>query len=398
MQHAGYDGMVVLHHNDDQPYVAVAYNPSSVNILPDKWLIPNTGIRSYGGETFPPYSQQAFAKTAAHYHVAPTSERDRILTHGLQPADPKLNWPSFDNAPPEDLPPTGVYMFNDRDRADTYRTTLEFRRGQPHDVWNVVLPRQPIQDPDLSGSSKYLGVPVDPSLLRLEEGPEHRERMPEYMRPQYVQPTDPWQRGPWPLSQGEGQGNLYPQNDPEAWDMKVGGVLDYYYHVSPRNNRDRIQAHGLHPTQSMWENYPPERLDDPTNLIKNPPSTGIYFSRSPQGAKKWTEFGLAAGAPFEGSDIWRVPRTAIQEMHPDPHVRGAFYVTRPVPQAELYQPAETQENNAWHEHINYPENEDRPNYYPDQEKEPVFGWGWEGTKAIKDNPQWGIGKPDRVWG
>jgi hypothetical protein len=31
------------------------------------------------------------------------------------------------------------------------------------------------------------------------------------------------------LSQGEGQGNLYPQNDPEAWDMKVGGMTRNQY-------------------------------------------------------------------------------------------------------------------------------------------------------------------------
>jgi hypothetical protein len=173
-----------------------------------------------------PYTALPFptheGRVSSYFHVAPTTERARIQQHGLQPSDPRHNWPSFDNAPAEDLPPTGVYMFNDRDRADKYRTTLEFRRGVPHDMWSVVLPRQPKQDPDLGSSSQYLDVPVNPDLLRLEEGPEHREYMPEYMQQQYVQPTDPWQRGDYPLGTDEGRGRPYPQNDAEAWKRMVG--------------------------------------------------------------------------------------------------------------------------------------------------------------------------------
>ena len=183
----------------------------------------------------------------------------------------------------------------------------------------------------------------------------------------------------------------------EGWWYHHAGVLDYYYHVSPRNNRDRIQAHGLYPTFSNESNYPPEKLDNPGPLQKNPPPVGIYFSRTPQGARKWTQFGLAAAAPFEGSDVWRFPRSAVQEMYPDPHVRGAFYTPHPISQVELHQPAEAQENNAWYEHINYPVN-DPPRYWGDQESEPVFGWGGTAPHEIAQNPQWGIGFPNHVIG
>jgi hypothetical protein len=46
--------------------------------------------------------------------------------------------------------------------------------------------------------------------------------MPEYMQQQYVQPTDPWQRGDYPLGTDEGRGRPYPQNDAEAWKRMVG--------------------------------------------------------------------------------------------------------------------------------------------------------------------------------
>jgi hypothetical protein len=198
-------------HNPDYP------DPSAISRRPEN-LGPNASFPaqveasqgSHGRRWAPVVSQTL-------YHVAPTTERDRIQQHGVQPANPKLNWPTFQE---NETPPVGAYGFNDLDRAKRYLITLEFRRGVPHDIWEMNS-EEHAPDPDLGGSSQYATQPLQAQLL---EGPEHRDDMPDYMRPQYVVPTDPWQRGNWPLGEDEGKGRAYPKNDPEAWSRMVGSV------------------------------------------------------------------------------------------------------------------------------------------------------------------------------
>lgn len=166
--------------------------------------------------------ESSVACTSTYWHTAPTTERDRILQHGLQPSDPAGSgmWTTFDDDKYD--PPKGVYISPNRKWLDGYRTRLEFKRGVPHDVWEIDDPGgYTYPDPDLGLNSRYVMNPIPNP--RLVEGPEHRDDMPEYMMRGYVRPHDPWQRNDWwPMGQGEGRGQPYPQNDPEAWKRLVG--------------------------------------------------------------------------------------------------------------------------------------------------------------------------------
>lgn len=167
-----------------------------------------------------------WGKVGAYYHIAPTTERARIQQHGLQPSDPARSemWTTFRD---EDNPPRGVYISPNREWAGRYLTRLEFQRGVPHDLWEVDDPGgYTYPDPDLGMNSRYVMNPI--TSPRLIEGPEHREYMPEYMNRQYSLPTDPWQRGSWPMSPEDGRGRAYPQNDPEAWNRMVGRKLAWH--------------------------------------------------------------------------------------------------------------------------------------------------------------------------
>ena len=73
-------------------------------------------------------------KTADYYHLAPTTERDRIQQHGLMPSYPEgsENWQHLDQGYLKQQP-TGVYAFPDADYAEGYRPLYR----TPSDIWQI---------------------------------------------------------------------------------------------------------------------------------------------------------------------------------------------------------------------------------------------------------------------
>jgi hypothetical protein len=130
-------------------------------------------------------------KLADYYHVAPTTERNRILQHGLQPSQPMLNdqwgseqaWQDRHGLNPQI--PTGVYGWPSSGQAYDFAQRNEI--DTPMDVWR--MPNDPErlwhEDPDIQMSNperqpRVTPTPVmDPELL---EGPEHRDWDPIYDR------------------------------------------------------------------------------------------------------------------------------------------------------------------------------------------------------------------------
>ena len=118
-------------------------------------------------------SGEYIAKTADLYHVAPTTERQRIQQHGLLPADPLEN-PDYQWDPRqyagESPVPTGVYGWGNPDAAKEHAEYLEEHRGTPHDIWQF-SDQGAVLDPDQDEDSWIVHHGVDPQLF---EGPEHR--------------------------------------------------------------------------------------------------------------------------------------------------------------------------------------------------------------------------------
>jgi hypothetical protein len=109
------------------------------------------------------------ADELAFYHAAPTSERARILQHGLQVSDPRFDpryfWnenPGRVNPPPKEEMPQGVYVTPNIDRANSFGT----RWHENPDIWKVPAQKEELEyDPD--GMAYYLKRPVpDPELVR----------------------------------------------------------------------------------------------------------------------------------------------------------------------------------------------------------------------------------------
>jgi len=115
------------------------------------------------------------------YHVAPTTERDRLRAHGPQAADPKLNW---DRTHPNAA--SGVYAFPRIEDAQNYAAELERKRDLSHDIWEVRGgPWRP--DPENANSfsnAYYSDAPI--SDYRLAEGCEENP----YAWPGYIPPVD----------------------------------------------------------------------------------------------------------------------------------------------------------------------------------------------------------------
>lgn len=121
-----------------------------------------------------------YARTivADYYHVAPTTERNRIQQHGLQPSHPMRNpdWGNenawYDRHGPDarSTVPEGVYVWEKPGQAYNYAEQIETARGTPHDVWQV--PHGEVhEDPDVPMARWMPGPVMDPQLY---EGPEHR--------------------------------------------------------------------------------------------------------------------------------------------------------------------------------------------------------------------------------
>lgn len=124
-----------------------------------------------------PALRTARAITADYYHVAPTTERNRILQHGLQPSNPMLNtdWGGLEawhrrHGPDAEIP-TGVYMWEKPGQAYNFAESYENGRDTPADVWRIPGEREVYSDPDIPWA-KWTPEPVMDA--ELHEGPEDR--------------------------------------------------------------------------------------------------------------------------------------------------------------------------------------------------------------------------------
>lgn len=103
------------------------------------------------------------------FHVAPTEERDRINTWGLQPADPYYTADTWEptilpsKGWGERRPPAGVYGWPTVEQAQNWRGNSENM-----DIWRV--PGEGLSDPDHEGA-QYIPHAVEPEL---HQGPEQR--------------------------------------------------------------------------------------------------------------------------------------------------------------------------------------------------------------------------------
>lgn len=94
---------------------------------------------------------------------------------------------------------------------------------------------------------------------------------------------------------------------------------DYVYHAAPTQERSRILQHGLQPSY-------------PNGIKPGATAEGVYVTSHP--GIEW--------ARGRANDTWRIPRTQIKEMHPDPLINrdgtsSTFYIPHAV-QPELYKP------------------------------------------------------------
>jgi hypothetical protein len=148
----------------------------------------------------------------------------------------------------------------------------------------------------------------------------------------------------------------------------------YLYHAAPTVDRARIQTHGLIPSEpgrnSLWA----ERGKD-SGVDEQP--EGVYL------APTWQ----MAASHFKGEpvDVWRVPKASVQRNGSDPLLPAMTVVYHPV-QAELHKGHEdAMSHGQWREIAGIPDSiGDIPT------KDVV-------TPPL-ENPQWGIGRPDRVIG
>lgn len=124
-----------------------------------------------------------------YYHVAPTADRARIKTHGLQPSWPGAsgNWPDNNFVRSQ---PTGVYLNPSDSDAIGAREALMETRGDPmtYDIWRVnpLAVKNPMRDHKWP-NSVYQEEPIHPRHLELAL-PAEEEIWREH-------PPRPWREG-----------------------------------------------------------------------------------------------------------------------------------------------------------------------------------------------------------
>lgn len=105
------------------------------------------------------------------------------------------------------------------------------------------------------------------------------------------------------------------------------GHDDYYYHISPTQQRASIQTHGLQPANPaihpQWQNNQEAR-----DAVKGQAS-GVYAFDSYQGAKMYT-WNFDDGEGTHGHDIWRIPKSEVKSVVSDPEVPNAFMIDHAV--------------------------------------------------------------------
>jgi hypothetical protein len=97
-------------------------------------------------------------KQADWYHLAPTTERDRIQQHGLMPADPFGSEHAWGGRIYDQ--PIGVYAWPSAELAKGWVT------GEPNDIWRIPSDQvqEEYEDRALPGRARYIPHQVNPVL------------------------------------------------------------------------------------------------------------------------------------------------------------------------------------------------------------------------------------------
>jgi hypothetical protein len=151
-----------------------------------------------------------------------------------------------------------------------------------------------------------------------------------------------------------------------------------YYHRAPTEDRSRIRTWGLQPGSPQWS---PHWYDgEPTGEHLRDQPTGVYMAERPRDTM---------GAQGQ-HDVWRIDPSKFDnsQLIEDPAIQRAWIHPQAIPPEalSLHRPDEYKGWDALDS-----DQEDRE--FHDQS----MGM-WDGVRGIEENPQWGIGRPDRVIG
>jgi hypothetical protein len=370
------------YHNDQPPHEApLNYNEETAlakerrmydaqhNILGNPWGIgmdesqPSTPNLD-GGEDRYWENGEGRPKWSAYYHGAPTSERDRIMQHGLQPGNPQLNgmWQLQDAGfTPEEAmrqvhhrtTEPGVYMADGMDTA--------YKDNGRNDVWHInpdyIDENQLKRDPNW-GNSGISPTPIPPKALTLQQPSE------DAMWSQHEQDTAAQQ-----LEQQRQERKKYDANK-DAWGIGqpvMSREASSYWHVTDDPNFQ------VNPNQIPFD----------TNEGKKP---GLFVSQDPH---YWASMFNSHPEELASNEYENeTPRGYLAEMNAQPEGFG----NRGYGQEWFIDhPSQDQVKRVW------PMQEGLNEYdrqAPDREQEAIQQWQreqeamqqWQHTGALDFNP------------
>lgn len=261
---------------------------------------------------------------------------------------------------------------------------VERPSGRVH-TWNVDRFEAPhhteyMQDNDLAHGPQWpLTFEINPAGMYdswgddMPELHQHLQQIPNLRR---YSPDDMW-------GFTSHIGDIKPVKDPHkgrynpTLHMKLAAEKEAdYYHLAPTTDRARVRQHGLIPAypgiSERWMMENPN-ADEETpeeewyyNEAEQQP-TGVYVTPKPLTSE---EFGLG-----EQMDRWRIPTDQVHFVHPDgrwrPEAQPA-YIPHSIPDPILDEPYEWSHKQNWRSQ--------------------------EGAIWPENHPEWGIGRPNRVWG
>jgi hypothetical protein len=136
------------------------------------WPNEEDKLTDMGEHSFPIWNEDY-----PYYHVAPTTERARIMQHGLQASNPSQSgqWTDPDVSWQVERQPTGTYLWDNKTDASDYVDAYERRTGTPMDVWGINHPNLPVTHDDVIEQAKVTPYSIAPQHLKMIYGPEHRE-------------------------------------------------------------------------------------------------------------------------------------------------------------------------------------------------------------------------------
>jgi hypothetical protein len=137
------------------------------------WLNEDKYRTDMGEPSFPIWEEDY-----PYYHVAPTSERARIMQHGLQASSPQNSgqWTDPDVSWQVENQPTGTYLWDNKNDASDYVDQYERRTKVPMDVWGINHPNLPTTYDNVVPQARITPYSIGPEHLKMIYGPEHREQ------------------------------------------------------------------------------------------------------------------------------------------------------------------------------------------------------------------------------